>query len=83
MENQTYDIYYDKEGDFLEITFGEPPEDEYSEEIEPDIFITKSSKTNELYGIGILSFKKRVKILSKILKQFNIEFPLEISLACS
>ncbi len=80
MENQTYDIYYDKEGDFLEVTFGEPPENEFSEQIESGIFITKNSKTNELYGIGILGFGKRVEILSKVLKQFNIEFPLEIGI---
>lgn len=29
MENMS--IYYDEEGDFLEITFGLPPEEEYIE----------------------------------------------------
>lgn len=78
-EHHTYDIYYDQEGDFLEITFGEPPAKEYADEIEEGVFITKNEETNELYGIGILSFKKRVEILKKILNRFNIKLPLEIS----
>lgn len=80
-EHQTYDIYYDKEGDFLEITFGLPPEEEFSEEIEPGIFITKNEKTNEIKGIGILNFKKRVEVLKKVLQKVNMDFPFEINLA--
>ena len=79
MKNNTYEIYYDEEGDFLEITFGEPPENEYSEQTEPGIFITKNEKTNQLYGIGILGFKKRCYILNEILNKMNINFPLNIS----
>jgi len=79
MENNTYDIYYDEEGDFLELTFGEPPENEYSEQTESGIFITKNEKTNQLYGIGILGFKKRCYVLNEILKKMNINFPLNIS----
>ena len=81
IEHHTYDIYYDKEGDFLEITFGEPPAKEYADEIEEGVFITKSEDTNEIYGIGILSFKKRVEILRKILDKFNIDMPLNISVS--
>lgn len=33
IEQETYDIYYDEQGDFLEITFGLPPKTEYSDEI--------------------------------------------------
>ena len=76
---QTYDIYYDEEGDFLEITFGEVPENEYSEQIEPGIFITKNEKTKELYSLGILGFKKRCHVLKELLKRFNLKFPLTIS----
>lgn len=79
MDNhQTYDIYYDSDGDFLEITFGLPPENEGSEQIEPGIFITKNTDTNEIYGIGVLNFKKRPHILKEILKKMNIDFPLKI-----
>ncbi len=78
-KHNTYDIYYDKEGDFLEILFGETPENEHTEQIDPGIFITRNSETNELRAIGIVSFKKRCHILNEILKRFNIHFPLKIS----
>ena len=79
MENNTYDIYYDEEGDFLEITFGLPPENEYTDQIEKGVFITKDSETNEIKGIGILSFRKRTDVLKKVLQRFNLKFPLQIS----
>jgi uncharacterized protein YuzE len=81
MEHNIYSIYYDQEGDFLEITFGEPPELEYSNEIEEGVFITRDESTNEVYSIGILSFKKRVQILKRILSQFNKKLPGEIDIS--
>ena len=78
MEHQTYSIYYDEEGDFLEITFDESPEIEYTNEIEEGVFITRNEQTNEVYSIGILSFKKRVEILKRILSKFNKKLPYEI-----
>ncbi len=77
-EHNTYDIYYDKESDFLEVFFGEPSEC-YAEETEPGVFIRKDEKTNEVKSIGILSFKKRTQILKKILEQINLELPLKLS----
>ena len=77
-EHKTYDIYYDEEGDFLEITFGIPSEKDYAEEIEPGVFITRDEESNEVKGVGILSFKKRAEILKRILKQVHIALPLEI-----
>ena len=79
IEQETYDIYYDEAGDFLEITLGVPPKTEYSDEIEPGVFITKDEETNEIKGIGILDFKKRCHVLNEILKRMNISFPLNIS----
>jgi len=78
IEHNTYDIYYDKEGDFLEVSFGESSEEGTTEEIEPGIFITKGTKTKEVKNIGILNFKKRTHILKEILKKVDMEFPLEI-----
>ena len=78
-EHNTYDVYYDEEGDFLEITFGVPPEREYADEIEEGVFITKDEDSGEIKGIGILSFKKRVGILKRVLEKMNMRFPLEIS----
>jgi len=79
-EQETYDIYYDEAGDFLEVTFGVPPETEYSDEIEPGVFITRDEETEEVKGIGILGFKKRVEILKRILEKVNKKLPLEISI---
>jgi len=78
-EFETYDIYYDPEGDFLEITLGSPPEKSYADEIEPGVFISRDENTDKAFAIGILSFKKRCYILNEILKRLNIDFPLNIS----
>lgn len=79
MKNETYDIYYDEEGDFLEVSFGSPPETEYTEDLDSGIFITKDEKTNEIKSIGILDFKKRKNILREVLRMLNISMPLEVS----
>lgn len=81
MDSKVYSIYYDEGGDFLEITFSEPPEMEYTDEIEEGVFITKSEATKEVYSIGILSFKKRVNILNRILMKFNKKLPKEIDIS--
>mgnify|MGYP000577907251 CR=1 FL=1 len=78
-ELNTYDIYYDEEGDFLEITFGLPPENEYTDQVESGVFITRDAKTNEIKGIGILNFKKRSEILERLLQKFSLNFPLSIT----
>ena len=78
IENNTYDIYYDEQGDFLEITFGLSPENEYTDQIESGVFITRDANTHEIKGIGILSFRKRADILGKLLQKFNLKFPLKI-----
>ena len=79
-EFETYDIYYDEEGDFLEIILGIPPEKSYAEEIEPGIFISRDEETGKVFAIGMLSFKKRSYLLKEILKKMNINFPLNIGI---
>ncbi|MDP3987394.1 MAG: hypothetical protein Q8P81_04175 [Nanoarchaeota archaeon] len=81
MKNQTYGIYYDEEGDFLEVTFGEPPETEETEETEEGIFITREENTDEIYSVGILSFKKRTGALKNLLARFNKKLPTEIDIS--
>ncbi len=71
----TMRVHYDEEGDFLEISVGEPAHC-YAEEIEPGIFLRKEEATDEVKSIGILSFKKRA---GKI-KDINVKLPLEIQL---
>ncbi len=80
-KQETFDVYYDELGDFLEISFGLPPETEYTEDLEEGIFITKDRKTDEIKSIGILSFKKRAReaVLKRVLKHLGMSIPLEIS----
>lgn len=78
---EPYDIYYDPEGDFLEIIFETPPNKSYADEIEPGVFISKDEKTDKTFAIGVLSFKKRPQILKEMLKKMDINFPLNITAA--
>ena len=57
------DIYYDEEGDFLEITIVDPPKESYCEDVSEDVFIRRDEETNEVIGIGILNFKAHVSDL--------------------
>ena len=84
MKSETYDIYYDEEGDFLEVSFGSPPETEYTEDFDSEeVFITRDRKTNEIKSIGIIAFKKRANILKEVLRRLNLSMPLEVSVSKS
>ncbi len=78
--HHTYDIYYDEEGDFLEITRDAPPEHSYAEEVEEGVFIRRAEKTDNVVGIGILSFKKRATKLRRLLQKWKLVLPLDIVL---
>lgn len=65
-------VHYDEEGDFLEISAGEPTKC-YADEVQPGVFLRKDEETNEIKSVGILNFKKRT------LK--DIELPVEIKLS--
>ncbi len=67
-------VYYDQEGDFLEISIGNPTEC-YATEVEPGVFIRKDEKTEEVKSVGILGFKKR----SKQLKDIELRLPVEVT----
>ncbi len=58
MKEKKLEIYYDKEGDVLEIIIGEPRPC-YFEEIEDDVFEGHDEKTSELKGYKIFNFMKR------------------------
>lgn len=66
-------VYYDEEGDYLEIRIGDPTEN-YGENISNDITIFKDEKTNEVVGIGILNFKKKTS-----LNNLEIDLPIDIN----
>ena len=67
-------IYYDEEGDLLEISIGNPTKC-YADEIEPGVFLRKDEETNEIKSIAILAFKKRTKSL----KDIKVKLPIDIS----
>ena len=68
-------LYYDEESDYLEIFIGDPKPN-YGEEVGNGITLFKDEKTNEVIGIGILSFKKRAKKLEEI----KLDLPVDIGL---
>ncbi len=68
-------VYYDEDGDFLEIFAGEPAP-ATAEEIKPGIFIRKDNKTDEVKSIGIFNFKKRASKLHKV----QVDLPLHFEI---
>lgn len=77
---EAVDIYYDEEGDYLEVSFGAPPEKEYTEQLDSEVLITRDENTDEVKSIGIIAFKKRVDLLKKVLTSLNKKLPIEISI---
>ena len=69
-------IYYDEEGDFLQIMFTEPRED-YGDHITKDIVLFKDEKTDEIIGIGIFNFKKQSHNLNNIIVNLLVKVNLE------
>ena len=67
-------VYYDEEGDFLEISVGKPTRC-YASEVQPGIFIRIDEKSEEVKSVGIFGFKKR----SKDLKDIELDIPVEIN----
>ena len=67
-------VYYDEEGDFLEISVGKPTNC-YSSEIKPGVYLRIDEKTEEIKSVGILGFKKR----SKKLIDLKLELPVEVN----
>lgn len=54
---------YDKEGDVLDISIGEPRK-AISSEIGDDLFVRKDIKTGEVVGFSILNFSKWFKSIN-------------------
>lgn len=79
-EDKTYDVYYDEEADFLEVSFEEPAKAGTTEEIQEGVFVTRDASTKRIANVGILSFKKRVGLLKKVLASLNKRLPIEISI---
>ncbi len=69
-------IYYDQEGDFLEINIGDFTES-YVRDIDEGVFERIDEKTGKVVGIGVLSFKKRTANQQDI----DLKLPLKIALS--
>ena len=52
-----FNIYYDEEGDLLELRVGKPTES-YSEEISDGVFERRDEESEEIKGLTIFNFKK-------------------------
>ncbi len=69
-------IYYDEEGDFLELHVGEFTEG-YFKNLGKGIFERIDKKTNKVTGVAIHGFKARTKDLQEV----KIELPVKIELS--
>ena len=69
-------IYYDEEGDFLEIQIGEPTPS-YYEEISDGVFERIDEKTGKIGGFAVFSFRKRIGEN----KDINVNLPVKIQLS--
>ena len=67
-------VYYDEEGDFLEISVGKPSKC-YASELGQGLFLRIDEKSEEVKSVGILSFKKR----SKDLQDIRLDIPVEVN----
>ena len=74
MEKQM-SIYYDEEGDFLQIMFRGPTED-YGDHLTKDIVLFRDEHTDEIIGIGIFNFKEN----SHDLKDIKVDLPVKVNL---
>ena len=73
--NKNLSIYYDKEGDLLEIRIGKPTIG-YFKDLGNDIFERIDEKTGEIRRFSILNFKKRAEKVANI----NIPLPSQMGL---
>ena len=68
-------LYYDEEGDFLEISIGKHTEG-YFRNLGKGIFERVDKKTKEVKGVAVMGFKKRTQRL----KDTSVSLPFTIEL---
>lgn len=73
---QELSVYYDEEGDLLEIRIGKPTI-AYMKDLGNDIFERVDDKTGEIKGFSILNFKKRTEKL----KPIEVSLPLKLKIS--
>ena len=69
-------IYYDEEGDYLEILVkrGVP---NYGEDVTSGVSVFKDEETEEVIGIGILNFRKKARNFDEL--EINLPFEVNFS----
>lgn len=72
-------IYYDEEGDFLELNIGEYKEESYFKNLGKGVFEIIDRETNKIRGIAVMGFKKRTQGL----KDIKISLPVKIELTAA
>jgi hypothetical protein len=75
-QKEQMSVYYDEEGDFLEVMFGEP-QDDYGDHIDKDTVLFRNQKTEEIIGVGIYNFKKHTKDLQDL----KLNLPVKVNLS--
>ncbi len=68
-------LYYDKEGDFLELSIGKQSEGSFKN-LGDGIFKRIDKKTNKIIGVAIMGFKKRTEQT----KDLKISLPVNIQI---
>lgn len=69
-------VYYDEEGDFLEINIGKYTKG-YFRDIDEGMWERINEKTGKVTGIAILSFRKRTKKIKNL--KLNLPVKIEIT----
>jgi len=69
-------LYYDEEGDFLEIGI-DKPSNGYFRDLGDEVFERVDEKTGEVKGIAIFNFKKRTEKLKEV--ELSLPFKIELS----
>ena len=57
-------VWFDREGDYLEITFGKPKRG-YFKEVEEDLLQRVDSETGEVLGFAFINFTKHFERMEK------------------
>jgi len=68
---ESLNIFYDKEGDVLDVSIGEPMP-AISKEIENDVFVRVDAKTKKIVGLMILHFEKKFSRKIPLKAQFAL-----------
>jgi len=74
--NEELSVYYDEQGDLLEIRVGKPTI-AYMKNLGNDVFQRVDEKTGEIKGFSILNFKKRTGKL----KPIEVSLPLKLKIS--